>query len=166
MNSPRSARYDAVVIGAGLDRPGLRLAARRRGLSVLVVERAASRARARRASPPGMLAPVTEADFGEEAALRLSVAGRERWPAFAAELEERTGRSTGFRETARWWWPPTATMPRSSAACTRSRARSGLDDRVAHAARAAAGWSPALSPRVAGGDAGRRGTRRPTRGPR
>ena len=47
-----------------------------------------------------MLAPVTEADFGEEeAALRLCLAARERWPAFAARLEEETGRSTGFRES-------------------------------------------------------------------
>jgi len=47
----------------------------------------------------GMLAPVTEADFGEEALLRVNLAGRERWPAFAAELEERTGLPTGYRDS-------------------------------------------------------------------
>jgi glycine oxidase len=46
-----------------------------------------------------MLAPVTEADFGEEAVLSVNLAARERWPAFAAELEERTGLPTGFRES-------------------------------------------------------------------
>ena len=46
-----------------------------------------------------MLAPVTEADFGEQAALALGLAARERWPAFAARLEEETGRPTGFRES-------------------------------------------------------------------
>jgi glycine oxidase len=46
-----------------------------------------------------MLAPVTEADFGEEAALRLCLEGRERWPAFAARLEEATGLGTGYRDT-------------------------------------------------------------------
>ena len=46
-----------------------------------------------------MLAPVTEADFGEERPLRVNLAARERWPAFAAELEERTGMPTGYRES-------------------------------------------------------------------
>jgi glycine oxidase len=46
-----------------------------------------------------MLAPITEADFGEEGPLRLNLAARERWPAFAAELEEVTGRPTGYRDS-------------------------------------------------------------------
>ena len=46
-----------------------------------------------------MLAPVTEADFGEHAGLALGLAARERWPAFAARLEEQTGLPTGFRES-------------------------------------------------------------------
>src|ERR671920_2343669 len=47
----------------------------------------------------GMLAPVTEADFGEEGPLRVNLAARERWPAFAAELEERSGLPTGYRDS-------------------------------------------------------------------
>jgi glycine oxidase len=47
----------------------------------------------------GMLAPVTEAEFGEEHVLRLNLAGAERWPAFAAELAERSGRDAGLRES-------------------------------------------------------------------
>jgi len=46
-----------------------------------------------------MLAPVTEADFGEEGPLRVNLMARERWPAFATELEERTGLPTGYRES-------------------------------------------------------------------
>src|SRR5919204_4510619 len=46
-----------------------------------------------------MLAPVTEADFGEESPLRVNLTARERWPAFAAELEELTGLPTGYRDT-------------------------------------------------------------------
>ena len=99
MNSPRSSRYDAVVIGAGLVGLATAWQAHRRGMSVLVVERAGEPGAGASGVAAGMLAPVTEADFGEEAALRLCVAGRERWPAFASELEELTGRSTGFRET-------------------------------------------------------------------
>jgi glycine oxidase len=47
----------------------------------------------------GMLAPVTEADFGEDALLELNLAGAERWPAFADELEAASGLPTGFRES-------------------------------------------------------------------
>ena len=46
-----------------------------------------------------MLAPVTEADFGEDDLLELNLRAAERWPAFAAELAEASGLGTGFRET-------------------------------------------------------------------
>ena len=45
----------------------------------------------------GMLAPVTEADFGEDELLRLNLESAALWPAFAAELEEATGMPTGYR---------------------------------------------------------------------
>jgi len=44
-----------------------------------------------------MLAPVTEADFGEDDLLRLNMESAALWPAFAAELEEATGMPTGYR---------------------------------------------------------------------
>jgi glycine oxidase len=47
----------------------------------------------------GMLAPVTEADFGEHELLELNLAAAGRWADFAAELETASGLSTGFRET-------------------------------------------------------------------
>jgi glycine oxidase len=96
---PRSTRYDAVVIGAGLIGLSCAWRAARRGLSVLVVDRADAPGAGTSAVAAGMLAPVTEADFGEEPLLRVNLAGRERWPAFAAELEERSGLPTGFRES-------------------------------------------------------------------
>ena len=96
---PRSTRYDAIVIGAGLI--GLACAWRMqgRGLSVLVVDRALEAGAETSHVAAGMLAPVTEADFGEQALLRVNLRGRERWPAFAAELEERSGLPTGYRES-------------------------------------------------------------------
>ena len=99
MHSPRSTRYDAVVIGAGLVGLACAWSAGRRGLSVLVVDRAAEAAAGSSGVAAGMLAPVTEADFGEHAALSLGLAARERWPPFAAQIEEQTGHSTGFRES-------------------------------------------------------------------
>ena len=47
----------------------------------------------------GMLAPVTEAHFGESALTALLVEGAERWPAFAAALEHASGHTIGY-ETA------------------------------------------------------------------
>ena len=46
-----------------------------------------------------MLAPVTEADFGEDALLALNLESASMWPAFAAELEELTGLTTGYSRT-------------------------------------------------------------------
>lgn len=45
----------------------------------------------------GMLAPGGEAWFGEEALLRLGMDSLARWPAFAASLEERSGRDLDLR---------------------------------------------------------------------
>ena len=99
MEEPRRKSYDAVVIGAGLIGLSCAWRARRRGLSVLVIDRAGEPGAGASGVAAGMLAPVTEADFGEEGPLRVNLAGRERWPAFAAELEEVSGLPTGYRET-------------------------------------------------------------------
>ncbi len=47
----------------------------------------------------GMLAPVTEAHFGEESLLALNLASAKAYPRFAAELEGAAGESSGYRET-------------------------------------------------------------------
>jgi glycine oxidase len=47
----------------------------------------------------GMLAPVTEAQFGESALTRLLMAGAACWPAFAAALEGATGLDVGYNTT-------------------------------------------------------------------
>jgi glycine oxidase len=92
------SRYDAVVIGAGLIGLSCAWRAKRRGLSVLVIDRADEPGAETSSVAAGMLAPVTEANFGEEDSLGVNLAGRERWRAFAAELEEVTGLPTGYRE--------------------------------------------------------------------
>jgi glycine oxidase len=45
----------------------------------------------------GMLAPVTEAHYGEEPLLALNLAGSQRWPNFAAELVDASGVDPGYR---------------------------------------------------------------------
>src|SRR5262245_5521579 len=45
----------------------------------------------------GMLAPATEAHYGEDRLLRLNLASAARWAAFAAELEAESGAPVGYR---------------------------------------------------------------------
>jgi glycine oxidase len=98
----------------------------------------------------GMLAPVTEADFGEEPLLRVNLAGRERWPGFAAELEERTGMPTGYRESGAL----VVAADRDDAEALRRlhefQRGLGLDVEWL-TPRACRRLEPGLSPRIAGG---------------
>ncbi|MDH6134755.1 glycine oxidase [Kitasatospora sp. MAA4] len=91
------ARPDVLVIGGGII--GLAVAWRtaQRGLAVTVVDPDPGGGAAQVAA--GMLAPVTELQYGEEPLLRLGMASNERYAAFAAELEKLTGLSTGYRAT-------------------------------------------------------------------
>jgi glycine oxidase len=98
VHAPRRESYDVAVVGGGLIGLACAWRAADRGLSAVVIERDRPGAGASGVAA-GMLAPVTEADFGEQALLRLGLASRELWPGFAAELEERSGMPTSFRES-------------------------------------------------------------------
>ncbi|MEA2479670.1 MAG: glycine oxidase [Thermoleophilaceae bacterium] len=95
--APERSEYDVVVVGAGVI--GLACAWRlaERGLTVCVLERDAPGAGASGVAA-GMLAPVTEAEFGEGALLDLNLAAARAWPAFAATLGERTGTAVGYEQ--------------------------------------------------------------------
>src|SRR5919202_4169141 len=98
MPAPRRTAHDVVVVGAGVIGLACAWRAAQRGLRVLVLERDEPGAGASGVAA-GMLAPVTEAEFGEEALLALNLEGAALWPAFAAELAERSGVDTGYRES-------------------------------------------------------------------
>ncbi|GAB3350248.1 glycine oxidase ThiO [Modestobacter lapidis] len=86
---------DVVVAGGGLIGLSLAWRAAQRGLSVTVVDDAPGNGAS--AAAAGMLAPVTEAGYGEDALLRLGLASLARWPTFAAELEQASGLPVGLR---------------------------------------------------------------------
>src|SRR3954451_10262766 len=98
MGSPRSTSYDAVVIGGGLIGLACAWRAAERGMSVVVIERGEPGAGASGVAA-GMLAPVTEAEFGEEPLLRLNLEAGRAWPGSAARLSEQSGVDTGSRQS-------------------------------------------------------------------
>jgi glycine oxidase len=140
--------YDLVVVGAGTI--GLSCAWRcaQAGMSVLVVEREAPGAGASGVAA-GMLAPVTEAAFGEQALLALNLDARAQWPAFAAELEELTALPTGYADSGAL----VVAADRDDAEELRRlhafQVELGLDAEWL-APSAARGREPALSPRIGG----------------
>ena len=146
--APKRSAYDLVVVGGGI--VGLSCAWRgaQSGAEVLCVERDEIGAGASGVAA-GMLAPVTEADFGEEELLRLNLESRELWPGFAAELEERTGMPTGFADAGAL----VVAVDRDDAEELRRlhefQRGLGLDSEWLPP-RAARAVEPGLSPRIAG----------------
>src|SRR2546421_10980790 len=98
MAASRGRIHEVLVVGGGI--VGLACAWRiaQSGVSVLVVEREEPGAGASGVAA-GMLAPVTEAEFGEEALLRLNLEAARAWPVFAARLAEQSGIDTSYRES-------------------------------------------------------------------
>jgi glycine oxidase len=86
---------DAVVVGGGLIGLGVAWRAASRGLDVCVVDESGGRGASWAAA--GLLAPVTEAHFGEESLLALNLESARRYPSFVAELEEASGEDAGYR---------------------------------------------------------------------
>ena len=86
---------DLVVVGGGVIGTAIAWRAAAAGLGVVLVD--PQRDDGASLVAAGMLAPVSESIFGEEALLRLNLLAVRRFPTFAAELEERTGQHTGLR---------------------------------------------------------------------
>lgn len=81
---------DMIVIGAGAIGLTIAWRARLEGMSVAVVDRQHPGAGASGVAA-GMLAPVTEASFGEEALVRLNVASAKLFPMMLHDLKEASG---------------------------------------------------------------------------
>jgi glycine oxidase len=86
---------DVVVAGGGVIGTAVAWRAAAAGLDVVLVDPADGHAASLVAA--GMLAPASEALFGEGALLRLNLLAVRRFGSFAAELEEATGHQVGLR---------------------------------------------------------------------
>jgi glycine oxidase len=86
---------DAVIVGGGTIGLACAWRAARRGLRVRVLERDEPGDGATHVAA-GMLAPVGEATWGEDALVQISLASARGWPGFAAELERDSGLESGY----------------------------------------------------------------------
>jgi len=148
-HGPRHQSYDVAVVGGGVVGLACAWRARQRGFATLVVERERAGAGASGVAA-GMLAPVTEADFGEQAVLGLNLAGLERWPAFAAELSERSGLDTGLRQSGALVVAADRDDAEELRRLAELQSALGLDARWL-SGRECRRLEPGLSPRVPGG---------------
>jgi glycine oxidase len=88
---------DVLIIGGGVIGLAIAWRAAQRGLRVAVADPDPGRGASHAAA--GMLTPVAEAAYAERHLFELGSMSLRRYPAFAAELTERTGLPTGFRQT-------------------------------------------------------------------
>ncbi|GAA0625276.1 glycine oxidase ThiO [Kribbella sandramycini] len=88
---------DVVVIGAGLIGLATAWQLAADGLQVTLCDPAPATQTSTVAA--GMLAPVTEVEYGEDDLLALNLAGVNAWPDFAARLEDATGVPAGLHRT-------------------------------------------------------------------
>lgn len=86
-----------IVVGGGVIGLSIAWRAAARGMDVTVVDPVPGGGATGVAA--GMLAPVTEVHYGEEALLALNLDSSARYPDFVAELEECSGLRTGYRES-------------------------------------------------------------------
>ena len=86
---------DLAIAGGGVIGTAIAWRAAAAGLDVVLVDPEAGDAASLVAA--GMLAPASEALFGEGALLRLNLLAVRRFGSFAAELEEAVGRQVGLR---------------------------------------------------------------------
>lgn len=95
MPSQDAGSTDVVIVGGGVIGLACAWRASQRGLRVRVLERDRIGAGASGVAA-GMLAPVGEATWGEDAFLELALRSHELWPDFAEELSAASERDVGF----------------------------------------------------------------------
>jgi glycine oxidase len=99
--SSNARAVNVAIVGGGVIGLAVAWRARLRGMSVVVLERGAIGGECASGVAAGMLAPVSEVEFGEggRRVLELGLRSAHLWPGFAAELEEAAGVEVGLRQT-------------------------------------------------------------------
>jgi glycine oxidase len=87
---------DAVIIGGGVIGLSVAWRAARAGLSVAVVDPDPGSGASHYAA--GMIAPISEAEFGEDAVVEVNRHSAARYPAYVADVEADSGRQAGYRQ--------------------------------------------------------------------
>lgn len=144
-----SKSYDVVVVGAGVIGLACGWRAAQRGRSVLAIDRASPGAGASGVAA-GMLAPVTEAAFGEQGLLELNLESARLWPRFAAEVEDASGQEIGYASTGAIVVAADADEARELRRLHEFKRSLGLDAEWL-SGRQCRALEPGLAPRVAGG---------------
>ena len=139
---------DVVVAGGGVIGTAIAWRAAAAGLGVTLVD--PQRGDAATLVAAGMLAPVSESLFGEDALLALSLLAVGRFPSFAAELEEAAGQQVGLRREGTLAVAYDAGDQAALARLTAFRRSLGLDAEELDG-RACRGLEPFLAPDVHGG---------------
>ncbi len=98
--SSSTQAVDVAVVGGGVIGLAVAWRAQQRGLTVAVFERGVVGEECASGVAAGMLAPVSEVEFGEAGrrVLELGLRSARMWPGFAAELEEAAGVEVGLRQ--------------------------------------------------------------------
>jgi glycine oxidase len=86
---------DAIVVGAGVIGLSIAWRAATSGISVEIVDEQPGRGASHAGA--GMLAPVTEVHYGEQALLALNIASARRYESFVHELEAAADMTVGYR---------------------------------------------------------------------
>ncbi len=99
--SPDAPTADVAIVGGGVIGLAVAWRARLREMSVVVLERGAIGEECASGVAAGMLAPVSEVEFGKAGrwVLELGLRSARMWPGFAAELAHAAGVEVGLRQT-------------------------------------------------------------------
>ncbi|HWD24063.1 MAG TPA: FAD-dependent oxidoreductase, partial [Acidimicrobiales bacterium] len=89
--------YDVAVIGSGVIGRSCAWRLAQAGRRIAIIDPFPASGASYVAA--GMLAPVTEAAYGEEELVALALRSAQAWEGFAAELEEEAGLPTGYRRS-------------------------------------------------------------------
>ncbi len=140
--------HDTIVIGAGVMGSAIALRLAAAGQRVLVLEKSVPGAEASSAAA-GILGPQVEAEQ-DGPLFRLTLASRDRYPDFIADVEERSGHATGYRRSGVVRAALDEHELRQLALERDWQRRAGLSFEVLSADECRRA-EPALGPRVAGG---------------